>query len=97
MSGSVSSKDSESSPVSSAAPSPRAVFSAVASGKRSQVLAAVLEPGVSLGMLDPTTGRCTPHINGGNEILHKFLQLILGPILYIIMYTRSFREKQFRS
>ena len=74
MSGSVSSKDSESSPVSSAAPSPRAVFSAVASGKRSQVLAAVLEPGVSLGMLDPTTGRSTPHINVGNEIMLNFSQ-----------------------
>ena len=72
MSGSVSSKDSESGPVASAAPSPRAVFGAVAGGKRSQVLAAVLEPGVSLGMLDPTTGRSTFQINCGNEISHNF-------------------------
>ena len=33
------------------------VFNTVAGGKRKQILARVMEPEVSLGMVDPSTGR----------------------------------------
>ena len=47
----------------------REVFNVVSGSKRKQIVSTVMESGVSLGMVDPTTGRYLCHcVQGVKEI-----------------------------